>query len=65
MKIGNGWNVEYNQKPIPDRRHDWDFWHDDNCDTEVLCGTGYSTLDCEEQIAEIEEEHPYFNEEKQ
>ena len=64
MKIGNGWNIEYNPKGGPVIWFDYDFWHDDNCDTEVLCGTGHSTLDCEEQIAEIEEEHPYFNEEK-
>ena len=25
----DGWHIERNMKPIPDRRFDWDYWHDD------------------------------------
>jgi hypothetical protein len=24
-----GWHIKYNPKPIPDRSHDFDVWHDD------------------------------------
>ena len=64
MKIGNGWNIQLNKKPIHDRWFDYDFWHDD-CDSDnQLSGTGHSEYDCKEQIIDIELEHPYFNEEK-
>ena len=42
MEIPNGWNIELNPKPIPDRRHDWDFWHEDNDVEGLLCGTAAS-----------------------
>lgn len=50
-----GWHVEYNQKPMPDRRHDYDYWHDDYDgapDGNGLCGTADSV---EAAIAEIGE----------
>ena len=50
-----GWHVEYDPKPIPDRRHDYNYWHDD-CDGvpdgNHLCGTAESV---EAAIAEIGE----------
>ena len=52
-----GWHIEKNMKPIPDRRHDYDFWHDDYDgadDGNGLCGTAGSIVDAMEQIAEIE-----------
>lgn len=29
MRLPECWHVKYNPKPIPDRRWDWDYWHDD------------------------------------
>ena len=51
--IGNGWYVEYNQKPIPDRRNDYDFWHEDYDLDSGLCGTAESVEDAIRQIEEI------------
>lgn len=54
-----GWHIEKNMKPIPDRRHDYDFWHDDydGCDGgNGLAGTASSVEDAERQIEEIEQE---------
>mgnify|MGYP001050229118 CR=1 FL=1 len=48
--LPEGWNVQYNPKPIPDRRHDYDFWHDDFDDVNLLCGTAHSIHDAVEQI---------------
>jgi hypothetical protein len=53
-QLPNGWHVEYNPKPIPDRRFDWDFWHDDNDIDNGLCGTAASKKDAIEQINEVE-----------
>ena len=55
-----GWHIEKNLKPIPDRRHDYDFWHDD-CDADIdgsngLAGTAANFDDAAKQIAEIEAE---------
>ena len=45
-------------KPIPDRRHDWDFWHDDYDGAEDAhdprCGTAASPDECRSEIDEIE-----------
>jgi hypothetical protein len=52
-----GWSIEYNPKPIPDRRFDYDYWHDDYDGSDGgngLCGTASSVVDAMEQIAEIE-----------
>ena len=51
------WHIEYNPKPIPDRQHDWDFWHDDHDGENGLCGTAASEGDAKEQIAEMEAEN--------
>lgn len=51
-----GWNFEYNPKPIPDFRFDWDFWHEEYCPDNGLCGNGASIEDCLAQINEIEAE---------
>lgn len=54
-----GWHIELNVKPIPDRRHDYDFWHDDYDGADGgngLYGTAESVIDAMEQIAEIESE---------
>jgi len=56
----NGWNISYWKKPIPDRRHDFDFTHDDFDGENGLCGTAKSIYDAVEQIKEIESEHEYF-----
>ena len=53
-----GWHIEKNTKPIPDRRHDYDFWHDnyDGADGgNGLAGTASSIDDALYQISEIEE----------
>ena len=54
-----GWYIEKNVKPIPDRQHDYDFWHADYDGADGgngLCGTATSIVDAMEQIAAIEEE---------
>lgn len=56
-----GWKVCYDPKPIPDRRHDWDFIHDDydgapDSGNRHLCGTAASFEDALRQIDEIEED---------
>ena len=43
-----GWHIEYNPKPIPDRRHDWDYWHDDA----ETCGTAASKQEAEMAISD-------------
>lgn len=52
------WHIEYVPKPIPDRRHDFDFWHDDYDGApdsgDNRCGTAESVEDALEQIREIE-----------
>ena len=59
MKIANGWNIVYNPKPIPDRRFDYDFWHDDYDGADGgngLAGNAESEGDAMKQIADIEYE---------
>jgi len=51
--LPNGWHVEYMPKPIPDRRFDYDFWHDDNDVDGLLCGAASSVHDAIEQILEL------------
>jgi hypothetical protein len=53
-----GWHIEKNVKPIPDRRFDYDFWHDDYDGADGgngLAGTASSIDDALRQISEIEE----------
>jgi hypothetical protein len=52
----DGWHIHYNPKPIPNRRHDWDYWHDDCDDGNGLHGTAASRQDAEMAIVEAEED---------
>jgi len=55
-----GWHIEKNMKPIPDRKHDYDFWHDDYDGADGdngLAGTASSFDDAARQIGEIEREN--------
>ena len=57
-KIGD-WNIQYNPKPIPDRRFDYDFWHDDydGADgNDVRYGNAKSEADAMEKILEIQDD---------
>ena len=54
MNISDGWHITHNPKPIPDRRFDYDFSHDNHDGDNGLCGTGDSVADCLKQIEEIE-----------
>ena len=56
MDIPEGWRIDYNPKPIPDRNFDYDFSHDDHDGDNGLCGNGASEEDCIEQIKEIDVE---------
>lgn len=51
------WRIERNPKPIPDRRHDWDWYHVDYDGTpdsnDNRCGTASSATDAIRQIQEI------------
>ena len=49
-----GWRIEKNLKPIPDRRHDYDFWHDEYDGDNGLSGTAGTYGGAVEQIFEIE-----------
>ena len=54
-----GWHIQYNPKPIPDRRYDYDFWHNDYDYDDLqggngLAGNAESEEDALKQIAEIE-----------
>lgn len=56
----DGWHIEKNTKPIPDRRYDWDFWHDDydGCDGgNGLAGEAASFDDAVEQCWDIHNEY--------
>lgn len=44
--------IEYNPKPIPDRRHDYDAWRPDGEGPEGLMITGKSIEHCKELIDE-------------
>lgn len=54
------WHILYNPKPIPDRRHDYDWWHEDYDGApdsrDIRCGTAESAEDARRQIEEIENE---------
>ena len=50
MELPEGWHIQYNPKPIPDRNHDYDFWHDDK----EIAWSAPSVQDAIEQINEIE-----------
>ena len=52
--LPKGWHIERNMKPIPDRRFDFDFWHDDHDGDNGLCGTAASYADAVDQINDIE-----------
>ncbi len=60
--VPKGWNIKLDEKPIPSRSYDYDFWHDDCDDLNRLAGTGSSIDDCFDQIEDFELTHPYFNE---
>jgi hypothetical protein len=56
-KIGmyRDYNIVLNQKPIPDRGHDWDFTHVDyDGPGDSRCGTAASVEGCKSEIDEIE-----------
>jgi len=52
-----GWTIERNLKPIPNRSFDIDFYHADHDGDNGLCGTASNLKDALEQIAEIEADH--------
>lgn len=55
--IPDGWSIEYNPKPIPDRRFDYDFWHEDYDGADGgngLCGCAKNKGDAIDQILEIQ-----------
>lgn len=54
--FGSGWHIEKNIKPIPDRNHDFDFWHDDLDIGNGLSGTASSVEDAKQQIEDMEAE---------
>ena len=52
-----GWTIEKNVKPIPDRSHDYDFWHKDYDGADGgngLAGTAASIIDAMNEITQIE-----------
>lgn len=54
-----GWTIDKNIKPIPDRRFDYDFSHEDYDGADGgngLAGSASSVADAMKQIAEIERE---------
>lgn len=56
METYKGWKIVRNQKPIPSKKHDYDFVHPD-CDIDnSLYGTAESVQDAKNQIDEIEME---------
>lgn len=56
IPMRNGWHIQKNVKPIPDSRHDYDFWHDDYDGENGLCGTASDPIDAAKQIMEMEAE---------
>jgi len=56
MKIGNGWNIE--KWSLHSKHHSWRFTHDATDGQDGLYGHGSSKEDCEEQIIDIELQHP-------
>ena len=58
-RIPPGWTVRYSPKAIPNRRHDYDFWHDDYDGVEDgnhFAGTAASIEDAIREIKYIEAE---------
>lgn len=51
----NQWHIHYDPKPIPDRSHDYSFYHDDHDGENGLCGTAGSVAKAWERIEEMEE----------
>ena len=52
-----GWHIRYNPKPMPDRRYDYDYWHDDYdgvIDGNGLCGVAESVQAAIDEIGEID-----------
>lgn len=53
-----GYGISYDPPPIPDRRYDWAFAHDDYDGApdsgDMRCGVGPSIEDCKRQIDELE-----------
>jgi len=56
-----GYKITYWAKPIPDRKYDYDFVHDDYDGAEDSndnrCGSGESITDCARKIDEYWEDH--------
>ncbi len=55
-----GWHIKYVPKPIPDRRFDWDYWHDDydycgETGSNSLSGTAASKAEAIEACWELDE----------
>jgi hypothetical protein len=59
------WTIYFDPPPIPDRSHDWHFYHDDYDGAEDAhddrCGDGPSVEDCKRQIDELDAEHAERN----
>lgn len=52
-----GHHLMYDPKPIPDRRHDWDWWHDDyDGPPDRRCGSAPTAEAARQEIDEILEE---------
>ena len=49
-----GWTIVYNPKPIPDRRFDWDYSHENYDGENGLCGNAASFDDAVFEINGIE-----------
>jgi hypothetical protein len=60
LRTYDGWKIERNVKPIPDRNHDYDFFHDDVDVGNNLHGTAKNVEDALMQIQEIEEENEHI-----
>lgn len=52
-EIPEGWHIRKDMKPIPDRRYDYDFWHDEYDIGTNLCGNASDVDDAIHQINEI------------
>ncbi len=52
FELPDGWHIECNPKPIPDRRFDWDYWHDEVDEENGLCGSAMNPECC---LIEIQE----------
>ena len=59
MKPPKGWTITRDPKPIPDRRFDWDYIHEDYDGADGgngLCGSAASYEEAIKEIKEIEDE---------